>query len=199
MRHKRNWLAVVGVLTASFAGGGLSHWLLSGGRSAYAQQAAGVKTVRANRFILEDENGNERASLGVDKDGPALILHDEKGNTRARLAVFKDALGLSLLDENGKARAALGMTEEGREPGLWLYDEKGQPRAALTALKDEPGLWLYDEKGQTRAKLDVSDTEGGLRAFAIGAGTAVALGGLVIGVAVGVKRSGNRRKPNAPG
>ena len=40
----------------------------------------GVKEIRANAFILEDENGNERADLAVHEDGPKLGLLDENGD-----------------------------------------------------------------------------------------------------------------------
>ena len=36
-----------------------------------------VKEVRANRFILEDENGKPRAELSMEKDGPCLHLFDK--------------------------------------------------------------------------------------------------------------------------
>ena len=63
---------------------------------------AAVKEVRANRFVLEDENGKGRAVLGVDKDGPGLGLFDAAGTPRAMLSVDKDGSGLDLLDAAGK-------------------------------------------------------------------------------------------------
>ena len=51
---------------------------------------------------LEDEKGENRASLGVFKDGPALDLFDEKGEPRASLSIFKDQPGLALWDEKGR-------------------------------------------------------------------------------------------------
>ena len=58
--------------------------------SAYAQGTpTGPKIMRANQFILEDENGKPRASLVLVKDGPVLSLDDENGKTRATLALSK--------------------------------------------------------------------------------------------------------------
>ena len=37
------------------------------------------KVIRANQFILEDENGKPHARLVVTKDGPGLNLFDENG------------------------------------------------------------------------------------------------------------------------
>jgi hypothetical protein len=44
-----------------------------------SNEKSGIKEIRANRFILEDENGNPRDSLALAKDGRALWLMDEKG------------------------------------------------------------------------------------------------------------------------
>ncbi|HLB73829.1 MAG TPA: hypothetical protein VJJ98_07405 [Sedimentisphaerales bacterium] len=38
-----------------------------------------TKGIRATRFVLEDKNGNMRATLAALKDGPALRLCDKSG------------------------------------------------------------------------------------------------------------------------
>jgi hypothetical protein len=86
-----------------------------------------LKVIRANEFIVEDENGKTCATLGASKGG------------------------LLVRDENGKVRAALGVGKEG--PGLFLYDANGKLRATLAASKDESGLLLRDEKGKVRVEL----------------------------------------------
>ena len=71
---------------------------------AQAQNPVGAgKVIRARQFILEDENGETRAALYVDKDGPTLGLTDEKGQARAMLYVGKVGPVLGLLDEKGKS------------------------------------------------------------------------------------------------
>ena len=70
---------------------------------------AAVKEVRANRFVLVDENGRTGAMLSVDTDGPRLRLFDEQGRLRINLAVVKDGPRLDLTDKNGKPRAQLGV------------------------------------------------------------------------------------------
>ncbi len=68
------------------------------------------KTVRANAFILVDEQGyggfdkkgKVRAWLGTDKDGPRVVLNDEQGYGGASLAVTEDGPGLDLFDAKGK-------------------------------------------------------------------------------------------------
>ena len=39
--------------------------------------------IRANQFIVEDENGNSRAGLNVTKDWVALALNDETDTSPA--------------------------------------------------------------------------------------------------------------------
>ncbi len=73
----------------------------SGAASTQPARAA-LKVVRANEFILEDENGKNRAQLGVDKNGSVLSLYGENGKKRAELGVVKAGAGLVLADEKGK-------------------------------------------------------------------------------------------------
>jgi hypothetical protein len=113
-----------------------------------AQGAGTAKVIRAEAFVVEDENGKDRIMLNVTKDGPILALFDEKGKVRAGLGVAKTGLWLWLYDEKGasKPRAALGISPFG--PGLTLYDENIKPRVALTVDKDGPIMMLLDEKGK---------------------------------------------------
>lgn len=59
-------------------------------------QAQGPKVIRANHFILEDENGKARAELTVIAGGPTLVLGDENGTVRVALAMTRGGPGLSL-------------------------------------------------------------------------------------------------------
>lgn len=38
--------------------------------------------IRANAFVLQDENGKARAELRMDKDKPGLFLYDENGKVK---------------------------------------------------------------------------------------------------------------------
>ena len=121
--------------------------------SAQAQGAGAVKEVRAKRIVLEDENGQERAILGLIEDNPALKLFDKNGKTRAALSLFEDEPRLALRDENGKERVGLSVDKDG--PFLSLSDENGKSRAWLAVTKYGQGLSLYDEKREIRAWLGV--------------------------------------------
>lgn len=104
------------------------------------------KEIRANNFVLEDANGQPRASLGMDEDGLELRLKYGNGNIGAALCLHDDKMVLSLSDNNGKPRAVLGVTQN--VPLLCLYDEKEEPRATLAVTADGPHLVLRDEKGK---------------------------------------------------
>ena len=99
-RRNRWLLAAVGL---GVVGVGLAWTLATTTATAQAQGAnTGPKVIRANKFILEDENGKVLAVLGVIEDETGLILIDENGKVRAGLSLFKGKSGLDLLDENGK-------------------------------------------------------------------------------------------------
>jgi len=83
-----------------------------------------VNEIRAQRLVLVDDEGRERAVLAAHKDGAGLNLLDEDGKNRAALAVTKDGPRLTLLDKNGKIRAGLAVYAVG--PRLFLTNEAGK-------------------------------------------------------------------------
>jgi hypothetical protein len=58
---------------------------------AMAQAPGTAKEIRANKFVLEDQNGKTRASLEMNELGPTLALKDGKGKDRVLLSVWKEA------------------------------------------------------------------------------------------------------------
>ena len=147
-RLGRRLLIVFGL----FAGTVALAWIFSNPtRTSFAP--ADGKVIRANGFVLEDDQGRTRAALGFSEDGPSLALSDEKGKPRAGLAMAKDGPGLALLDEKGEIRAVLTVLKDG--PSLGLLDENGKSRVGLSATKSRAraALGLSDEKGEIRAVL----------------------------------------------
>lgn len=61
--------------------------------------------LRAQRFVLVDENGKPRAALGFCKAGPMLGLYEENGMLRASLGLDKN-YGPSLLLEGRERQDA---------------------------------------------------------------------------------------------
>jgi len=126
-------------------------WKNFGPETAWAR--SGVKVIRANGFVLEDENGKVRATLGV-IDGPGLSIFDEDGKRRAALLVDKERSKLQLVGDKGNIGVDLKASEGEGELAL---GGSGRPRIILTALPDDTGLYLYDEKGKHRLRLGASN------------------------------------------
>src|SRR5512139_446038 len=101
-KRRNRWLLAVGGLAAA---GCVLAWVV--GNTTTTAQAQGSKVIRANEFILEDQNGKTRAMFALTKDGPWLALLDENEKHRVGLTVSKTGPGLALLDENGKFRVTL--------------------------------------------------------------------------------------------
>jgi hypothetical protein len=122
-----------------------------------AENAAKAPTIiRANVFIVEDENGKPQAILKAEKEGPGLWMYDENGKTRAMLSVFKNGPMLWFYDEKETPRAGLSAGKEG--PMLHLIDENGKIRAGLNVGKDGPWLELLDENGKPRTAMGAGTT-----------------------------------------
>ena len=159
-RRNRRLLAALGLAAGAFA----LVWIVAGTANRAEAQGSGVPTaIRANAFVLVDENGKMRARLSVNKNGVALALLNRNGIPGAALTVVKGAPGLTLYDENAKGGAVLAVGKDG--PGLTLFDENGKADATLAVLKGEPGLSLLDEKGKDRAVLAVGKDGPGLALF----------------------------------
>jgi hypothetical protein len=96
--------------------------------------------VRAQHFILVDENRKERASLAADRAGSVfLVMFDAAGKTRANISVTPDGPAVILFDPSGQARTVLGSTtlvpshvnengivERGPASSLVLFDKNGK-------------------------------------------------------------------------
>ena len=84
------------------------------------------KTVTAEKFVLQDSNGETRAVLANEKDGPHFIMFHETDNAAIHLA-------------------ANGDKEPG--PAIWLAHEEGRTQVAIRGLKTSgPALHLYGEE-----------------------------------------------------
>jgi hypothetical protein len=165
MKDKSRWLTAAGMLAAAFAGGAVSHSVLSSGAAALGARPARRTTVRpvttskveslpttaqrsqtvyARQVVLVDEKARRRAILGVSKGGEAsLSLYDVKGRRQLTLAAReKGGASVSMFRESGGLFAALG---EGR--GLTMRDEKNVRRIELSPK----GLLVNHESGKLGA------------------------------------------------
>jgi hypothetical protein len=137
------------------------------GRAAWAQETATVKEVRAERFVLVDQAGRDRAELTMVDEQPMLRLLDEAGVARAQFG-FGDvgAEGvhffepeLSLLDADGQKRAVVNLVAG--HPQLMLLDEMGNILVNLAAMAPlDVSLSMYDSQSQRRMFFGYSGING---------------------------------------
>jgi hypothetical protein len=109
---------------------GLAAVLLMG----QVQSKGTAKVVVAERFVVRDMAGKDRAVLGT-----------SPGQT-----------GLVLFDAGGKQRAKLHLAEQGEfaGPALSLFDDQETPRTPrllLTTTRHGPSVNIYDRTGASRA------------------------------------------------
>ncbi len=172
-KRRFRWLLIVIVLAVCALA---LAWTFRGTAGTVQAPWAGTapNVIRANQFVVVDENGKAQATLRAGEVGPSLTLSDENGEVRATLSVCLGDPSLALLDANGNPRVILSLDNNGEglalhdadgKPSaslfvdqdngsvLMLHDEKGFPRAMLAVAKDGPGLKLWDEKFALRAAL----------------------------------------------
>jgi hypothetical protein len=141
-----------------------------------------TQVIRAEKFIVTDDLGHERALLGMYKGVPALVLDDETGNNRVLVTSTGDGPDIAMSDENGKARVELTVTKDrpvlrfrdenervriglgatGESDFLEMNGENGKPCAILGTDKDEPDLSLFDVNGKFSADLQINNGGAGL-------------------------------------
>jgi hypothetical protein len=111
--------------------------------------------VRANRFLLEDGDGNVRGSWELAEDGAVrLSIRDAEGRSRLNLAVLEDgAPGISLADEQDQRRVVVGLLPD-RTSTLVFADATGVPRAVLgVSGQGSSSLVFADGGGVSRVAL----------------------------------------------
>lgn len=143
MNRRELWLIVGVSVTSSLATLGLFlvFWV---GQMAFVQgKPTPQREVMAQKFVLVDADGKDRAILGVMAAGSGLFFLDKNGKDRAGLLMSADGdSSLSLIDKNGKDRVGLLVTADG-EPGLILADEN-RARAMLETTQ----LVFFDKEGK---------------------------------------------------
>ena len=179
MHVSRSWLCVCLTVTAGLVGGAISGSLWSIDVSAAARRG---KTVEAERFVLVDASGRQRAALQVLPSGRVdLSMQDAKGGDSVKLGVEADgSASIGFFNPTGQRVALFGQGSDGhtelllsspegkglarlastpnRESALTLYDTKtGRARAGLgVAATGEPALVLLDHNGRARAELSLT-------------------------------------------
>lgn len=134
-----------------------------------ARFADGPKFVEAERFVVRDSQGRERASLYVRADGtPTLEFRDEEGECRACLELHKDGSPyLGFRDQDGTSQLLLSANREGAAlliPGrqdLAGIHLGAQPAGSILSLgggAGKPGVLLGTSgDGETSISLSPAD------------------------------------------
>ena len=145
---------LVGIISLCF-GTGAFFWASDTVSSKGQASGEPVKEIRASRFVLEDENGNMRAALGINNSQPTFVMTDEDGIDRIGLVVTKDGSGgLVLKDKNRNARAGLfNVNKFG--PSLMLNNESGEPCVSIEASPKGSAVRLTDVNAKQRLTLQV--------------------------------------------
>ncbi len=118
-------------------------------------------TVRAQRFIVVDESGNEHAEFGISDNGQTrLVVRNAKNGMYAWMGVEDDGLPcIALVDGNGIVRAELGMLGE-NEPYLLLRDQDNKPRLGAKLCNDgRPVVALHSAQGKAQLTLLVDQKD----------------------------------------
>jgi hypothetical protein len=113
------------------------------------------KTAEPEKLVLRDAKGNERAWLGMDKDGPALRFRDEAGKERLWLGVLQNTPGLVFYDDQGKRRASLSTSKS--TVSLILYDRTEKRQVWLVMSDEAAALHLLGGKDGRHAALSVEE------------------------------------------
>lgn len=109
--------------------------------------------VRAKRFEVVDDDGNVRASMGLDRGGAARLILRGPGGGRGVTAVASEhGTALGVLDGKGEAVMAFGTDPSGGH-GLLISEDGGTVRFWLVLHPD--GSLIYevrDENGDVWAR-----------------------------------------------
>lgn len=111
------------------------------------REGSGSETIVAERFVLSDSLGHERASLSFNEfGGPSLILYDEQGESRIALEVLFGNVAHFEMNAGGQTRVRLLLFEDG-EPHFSIYDDKERIRMTIGIDNGSPSLSVWDTTG----------------------------------------------------
>ena len=128
-----------------------------GSGSEAVPEAKVTKTVKAESFIVVDEDGNERAFLGTTPaDGSVLILRDRKKNARVSLVSAEDGTSAVLLGNQTGTPHLLLRVRPWATPSIELADGERRRRLKLALGGDgSPAITFMKVGRNPRMKLSL--------------------------------------------
>lgn len=108
------------------------------------------KTVKAQEFVLEDEDGKERAALRMDSaQNASLLFRDLGGNIKLHAGVSADGTPrVDLHYSAGKGSIQLEADDQSNTAALTITGPNGTVQAAIgVARNGTPVIVLLDEEG----------------------------------------------------
>jgi hypothetical protein len=161
MQAREKGVLLVGMFLAGFLGCAAFQWLpLGAGEAIAAPGDAQVGVVRATRFVLVDQMGQVRATMGafdwpkstwepdpVEGKAMGLALYAEDGAPRVLLGTAGKHAYLDIRTKVG--RAAFGTGADGSGMGLWCPENILRVGLGMTQAGNG-GFVFNDIKGRTR-------------------------------------------------
>ena len=120
-----------------------------------------AKVIEAERFVLRDENGRERATLEVVANLAYFTLRDKDATANITLVAGKDILAVGLNHNNG---SSLSLSVWPEVAGLEIYDRHNKKRVSVrTKRKDGitiPAIAILDKDENPLIALHDNDGSG---------------------------------------
>jgi hypothetical protein len=98
------------------------------------------RELRASRFVLVDQSGQQRGVFRVSDGVPALMLQDAAGSWRAMLSVDGDLSWLNLTRSTGESGLSLNAGKG--TSSITVYGDGGKPEMELSTTPDGPRVTM---------------------------------------------------------
>ena len=135
-----------------------------------SQESPDDKVIKANKFVLIDQTGKEKAILGVGKSGGYLSIVNNKGNLLIYLGAMVDGAGMMLHSRGDNANIAILMDNERNKAQMILAGTTTEISLGSKATSDKVQLVssgsglgelrMKDQKGKVRLHIAVGDDPG---------------------------------------
>lgn len=123
------------------------------------EQQSATQAIEAEKFVVKDPEGRERAYL----DEGGMVVLDGNGKERIRLGLTEKGATFAFFNENQKPEMTLSSFEG--EPSLVLGDDRRTQSVSLYVLEEGTLVGETDARGKVRALLGVNKNKEFLRLF----------------------------------